>query len=92
MAGPLYEVDVHDLQVVPLDGLTLVFHGPSGQTHFVASPVPQILDGLSGGAADVETLLQRMSEQFEVQDRDVAATVLSQRLDELDALGLVRRR
>lgn len=35
-----------DLIVRPLADITLVYHRPSGQTHMVASPVPEILAAL----------------------------------------------
>ena len=48
MAGPIYIADdVHDLVTVPLDGLSLVYHEPSGTTHIVAPPAPEILEDLS---------------------------------------------
>lgn len=91
MSGPIYHIAAADLRVVPLDGLTLVFHQPSGQTHFVAPPVPQILDALADGAADAATLLQRMAARFDLGDEAVAQSTLAARLAELDTLGLVRR-
>lgn len=39
-----------DLIVRPLADITLVYHRPSGQTHMVASPVPEILAALEAFA------------------------------------------
>lgn len=44
---PLYTaIPATDLIVRPLADITLVYHRPSGQTHMVASPVPEILAAL----------------------------------------------
>jgi PqqD family protein of HPr-rel-A system len=89
MAGPRFIADPADqLKVVPLDGLTAVFHRPSGITHLLAPPAPQILEALSGSAANAEALLARIAERFEVEG---GVDVLQARLAELEAAGLVRR-
>jgi PqqD family protein of HPr-rel-A system len=89
MAGPRFIADPADqLKAVRLDGLTAVFHRPSGITHLLAPPAPQILEALAGSAADVEGLLARIAEQFEVEG---GADALTARLAELEAAGLVRR-
>jgi PqqD family protein of HPr-rel-A system len=89
MAGPVYIADPQDeMKAVPLDGLTAVFHRPSGITHLLAPPAPQILDALAGSAADADGLLARIAERFEIEG---GAEALSARLAELEAAGLVRR-
>jgi PqqD family protein of HPr-rel-A system len=89
MAGPLYIADPQDeMKAVPLDGLTAVFHRPSGITHLLAPPAPQILEALAGSAADTEGLLVRIAERFEIEG---GAEALAARLAELEAAGLVRR-
>jgi PqqD family protein of HPr-rel-A system len=89
MAGPLYIADPQDeMKAVPLDGLTAVFHRPSGNTHLLAPPAPQILEALAGSAADTEGLLVRIAERFEIEG---GAEALAARLAELEAAGLVRR-
>jgi PqqD family protein of HPr-rel-A system len=77
------------LRIVPLDELTLIYHRASGITHVVDSPVPEILDALGEEALDVDALLARLSEQFELTDADPLA--LAVRLDELVAAGLAER-
>lgn len=73
----------------PLDAtLTAVFHRPSGTTHLLASPAPELLDALADGPADPAALLVRLGARFEVADADPAA--LSARLEELVACGLAR--
>ncbi len=89
MAGPRYIADPSDaLKVVPLGGLTAIFHRPSGITHLLAPPAPQILGALAGTAADAEGLMARIGERFEVEG---GADELGARLLELEAAGLVRQ-
>jgi PqqD family protein of HPr-rel-A system len=88
MTGPTYIADDADaLVTVPLDGLSLVYHEPSGATHIVATPAPEILDALRAGPADVAELLRRLHETYEF-DGDEA---IHARLGELEEAGLVRR-
>ena len=88
MTGPTYIADDADaLVTVPLDGLSLVYHAPSGATHNVAPPAPEILAALGEGPADAAELLRRLHEKFEF-DGDEA---IHARLAELEAAGLVRR-
>jgi PqqD family protein of HPr-rel-A system len=89
MAGPRYIADPEDLiRKVELDGLTALFHLPSGMTHIVAPPAPQILDALAGAPSDVEELAERLSASFEIEGGEEA---MAARLAELEAAGLVRR-
>lgn len=88
MAGPIYLTDDADaLTMVALDGLSLVYHAPSGATHIVAPPAPEILEALAQGPADAAELLRRLHERFEF-DGDEA---IHARLGELEEAGLVRR-
>jgi PqqD family protein of HPr-rel-A system len=89
MAGSTYIADPADqLKAVPLDGLTAIFHRPSGITHLLAPPAPQILEALADRPADAEALIARISERFDVEG---GADALAARLAELEAAGLVRR-
>jgi PqqD family protein of HPr-rel-A system len=88
MAGPRYIADpASAVASVALDGLTVLFHEPSGMTHIVAAPAPEILDALRAGPADAGELLRRLRARFEF-DGDEA---IHARLAELEAAGLVRR-
>jgi len=88
MAGPTYIADPEGTVLgVELDGLTALFHAPSGMTHIVAPPAPQILDALREGPADAAELLRRLRVHFEFGDDEV----IHARLDELETAGLVRR-
>ena len=61
MSGPTYIADdAHALVTVPLDGLSLVYHEPSGATHIVAPPAPDILVALTAGPAEASELLRRL--------------------------------
>ena len=89
MAGPLYIADPAGLfRRVALDGLTAFFHIPSGMTHILAPPAPQILDALADNPADIAEILARMAWAFDLEGD---AGALQARLDELEAAGLVRR-
>lgn len=88
MSGPTYIADdARALVTVPLDGLSLVYHEPSGATHIVAPPAPEILEALVAGPADAAELLRRLREKYEF-DGDEA---IHARLEELEEAGLVRR-
>lgn len=91
MAGPLYVADSPDrLARVELEGLTILFHAPSGMTHLLAPPGPQILAALAGRPGDARAVLGRIAETFEVEANDPEAAIAA-RLAELEAAGLVRR-
>jgi len=75
---------------VLLDGLTALYHRPSGMTHILVTPAPQILAALDEGPADAGELLRRIGEHFDIEAEDAAGTVEA-RLAELEQAGLVRR-
>jgi PqqD family protein of HPr-rel-A system len=73
------------LRIVALDDLVAIFHRPSGITHLVTAPVPELLEALAGRwltLADLEAA-------FELVDGDRDA--LAATLDELAIAGLVER-
>ena len=72
---------------VELEGLTLLYHRPSGMTHVLAPPAPQILEVLREGAASAPELQARMAARFELAGGEAE---LAARLAELEAAGLVR--
>ena len=91
MAGPTYIADPEDaVRAVDLDGLTALFHRPSGMTHILAPPAPQILAVLAERPGDAAAILERIGETFEIEAEDAAGAVAA-RLAELEAAGLVRR-
>jgi PqqD family protein of HPr-rel-A system len=91
MAGPLFVADPPEaLRTVELESLTAVYHTPSGMTHLLAPPGPQILAALAGRPGTMQQVLERIAESFELDAEDPAAA-MSARLAELEAAGLVRR-
>ncbi len=89
MAAPLYAADAPEaLRFVPLDGLVALFHVPSGTTHVVAPPAPQILEALHEGPGDARAILARIAARYEI---DGGTEAIEARLAELEAAGLVRR-
>lgn len=87
MAGPRYIADALS-HWVEFDGLIAFYHAPSGATHVVAPPVPQILDAIAGDPADADEILARIGERFDVRGGREA---MAARLMELEAAGLVSR-
>ena len=87
MADPVYIADPADIRALALDGLTVLYHAPSGMTHIVAPPAPEIMDALAAGPADAAELLRRLRERFAFEGGEA----IHARLDELEAAGLVRR-
>lgn len=75
------------LLVRPLDAFTAVFHRPSGQTHLLAEPAPDILDTLGERALTLNELMTALAARFDLD----GAEGLAERLDELVAAGLVER-
>ena len=91
MAGARYIAEPEDaVSAVALDGLTLLFHAPSGMTHIVAAPAPEILGALREGPADAAELMRRLRARFDFEHGEAEAAIHA-RLDELEAAGLVRR-
>ncbi|MEJ8629901.1 HPr-rel-A system PqqD family peptide chaperone [Sphingomonas sp. I4] len=91
MPGPRYRAaDAALLIVEPLDIFTAVFHRPSGITHLLNEPAPQILAALADEPLDAAALLDRLAGQYEL-DAVEGIEMLQARLDELEAAGLVDR-
>ncbi len=74
------------LIVTPLEGLTALYHRPSGQTHVVAEPVPEILAALAGTALSLDDLMITMALG---SDDEEVRTGLSGHLAALIDSGLV---
>ncbi|MEM8694990.1 MAG: HPr-rel-A system PqqD family peptide chaperone [Pseudomonadota bacterium] len=91
-ADPVYRADPPEARrVIALDGVALIFHRPSGLTHIVAPPAPQILDALTEGDAGAEALLDRLERDYEFDDSQDLEAALEARLAELETAGLVWR-
>ena len=84
---PMYRAaPLSSLLIEPLDDLTAVFHRSSGITHLLATPAPQLLQGLQEPAG-VDELFARLGDAFDLADADREA--LAARLSELVEAGLV---
>jgi PqqD family protein of HPr-rel-A system len=91
MAGPRYIADLPEqMRAVELDGLTALYHRPSGLTHILAPPAPQILEALAGQPGDAAEIVARIATRFELEEEEPEAAI-GARLAELEAAGLVRR-
>jgi PqqD family protein of HPr-rel-A system len=91
LAGPRYIADgAGEVRSVELDGLVALFHAPSGMTHVVAPPAPQILEALHEGPGDARAILERIRARYDIEEGE-AAGAIEARLAELEAAGLVRR-
>ena len=91
MAGLRYIADPSGLiRTVVLEDLSAVYHLPSGMTHLLAPPAPQILAALAGCSRSAEEVLARIAESFDLEADDPSAAMVA-RLQELIAAGLVRR-
>ncbi|MEG3087304.1 HPr-rel-A system PqqD family peptide chaperone [Sphingomonas sp. PB4P5] len=77
---------VESLRVAWLDDFTVVYHRPSGITHLLTAPAPEILAMLGEAGLSLPELQVRLAAAFELGDADGA---LAARLDELVAAGLV---
>lgn len=91
-AQPYYRQDSKNAVVAcVLDDLAILYHRPSGQTHMVISPVPEILATLDDGAAlSVADVHGRLAEAYDLGPRDQALQEIGMHLAGLAALGLVR--
>lgn len=76
--------------VQALDDITLIYHRPSGQTHMVVSPVPEILAAMGPDALSIDEVLSTLSGAFEIGDPVEALPIIAAHLDEMAAIGLVR--
>ncbi len=91
MADPVFAADPPGhLRVVPLDALTALYHRPSGQTHIVSEPMPEILAALGKCPMTSAALCSLLFDGAEITAE--AAEALAARLAELEAIGLVSRR
>jgi PqqD family protein of HPr-rel-A system len=91
MAAPVYAADPAELRRSgELESLAILYHRPSGMTHMLAPPAPQILDALGEGPASAAEVARRLAATFELQGEDPPSAVAAG-LAELEAAGLVWR-
>ncbi|EQA98975.1 hypothetical protein V475_14865 [Sphingobium baderi LL03] len=74
-----------------LGDIGLLYHRPSGQTHIVISPVPEILEAMEDDSpVSVGDLLQRLSRRFDLGPQETALPKIAAHLADMAALGLIR--
>ena len=78
---------VEALRIVWLDDFTIVYHRPSGITHLLTAPAPEIIALLGEAGMTLAELGERLAADFDLGDAGEGA--LATRLDELVAAGLV---
>lgn len=69
-----------------LDAMTAVFDRRAGVTHMLAEPAMLVFDALQGGAGDAPAVAAWLG--FE---RDEGRALVTERLDELVATGLIEQ-
>jgi PqqD family protein of HPr-rel-A system len=74
----------------PIDGMTLVFHRPSGTTHFLDSPVPEMLALLAASPMDAARLTAALCARLGQGEDEEALAVVEARLADLVGVGLVQ--
>jgi PqqD family protein of HPr-rel-A system len=75
---------------VLLDGFTLIYHRPSGQTHMLAEPAPEILRALTEGDAGPIEIVRRLARDHGILDSEGdIEVVVAARMAELAELGLI---
>ncbi len=91
-AEPYYRAEPGDaLLVQPLDDIVLLYHRPSGQTHMVASPVPEILAALRAlGDAPASAVHDILARDFDLGAPQEARAEIAAHLAEMATLGVVR--
>jgi PqqD family protein of HPr-rel-A system len=87
MAEPVYTAEPSQaLRPAQMDGLSLVYHRPSGQTHIMVEPMPDLMEALG----ERPMTLAELAAEFSVPVED--QPLLQTRLDELLATGLIAAR
>jgi PqqD family protein of HPr-rel-A system len=90
MTSPLYRAEpIDSCHATDVEGMTLFYHRASGVTHLLASPLPEMLTLLREVPSCATTLAERLCHRLAIPCDEEAITVVTERLAELDAIGLV---
>ncbi|MEO1045230.1 MAG: HPr-rel-A system PqqD family peptide chaperone [Pseudomonadota bacterium] len=96
--SPAYVLDPEPLwRRETLDEMQVLYHRPSGQTHILIEPAPQIIDCLLAGPLTAEQLLAELAQHFAFETDDDGPETedesdldrLAARLEEMVTLGFV---
>nr|WP_047167860.1 HPr-rel-A system PqqD family peptide chaperone [Sphingomonas sp. Y57] len=91
MTTPTYRTDFpNNCRTHPIDGMTLVFHRSSGATHFLDSPLPEMLALLSDEPMDAARLTTALCATLGLAEDAEAGAVVEARLADLAGIGLVQ--
>lgn len=91
MSAPIYRTDYPgDCVAHHIDGMMLVFHKPSGATHFLVDPIGEILQIVADAPCDAKALTQRLCDRLHAELDDEAEAVVHHHLDKLMGSGLIR--
>ncbi|MEO9600970.1 HPr-rel-A system PqqD family peptide chaperone [Parasphingorhabdus sp.] len=74
-----------------LDSMTLLFHRPSGITHMLAEPAPDLLQVMGDAPLAASEIASRLSALFDIETEGDAEDIVLARLEELSLLGLVSK-
>ncbi len=82
-------VGADEIVVRDVDGLHLIYHRGSGETHLLAPELLSILEVIRDEPRDVEAIVARLGELYELEADDGSVRdAVAARLQELVALGL----
>jgi PqqD family protein of HPr-rel-A system len=90
MSSCLYRAEPADsCRIMNVEAMALLYHRPSGVTHLLASPLPEMLALLREVPCDANILTERLCHRLAIPCDEEARTVVTERLVELAAIGLV---
>ena len=91
MPAPIYRTNYPtDCLAHHIDGMMLVFHKPSGATHFLADPIGEMLTIIADAPCDAAALARRLCDRLGAELDDEAEAVIHRHLDDLTGSGLIR--
>lgn len=79
------------LRLERIDPLVAAYDRASGQTHLLLAPMPEILAALDAGPGSIAAIEARLEREHGLACDPANRALINERLDELAALGLVKR-
>jgi PqqD family protein of HPr-rel-A system len=90
MPFSLYRAEpIDSCRMMEVEGMTMLYHRPSGVTHLLISPMPDMLELLREVPCNAIILAERLCHRLGLQADEEAQAVVAERLKELTAIGLV---